>query len=143
MPDIVSEYTVMKLRTAAPVRGEPSRIGLWVKGDSGWGKIIFEIQDATGALWRTEGAYHDWPADLSVCHDGWRYMDFPIDGVSTERNISAGRRWNTNSPKKKATIELPIKIVGLYVVMNRKALDLSEMKEVEGVLRFRDIGTSE
>jgi len=142
VPDIVSEYAVMKLKSPAWVSGKPDRIGLWVRGDSGWGKIVFEIQDATGALWRTEGAYHDWSGDLSICHDGWRYMDFPIDGSSTERNISAGRRWNTNSPSKDAKIEFPIKIVGLYVVMNRKALDLSEMKDVEGVVRFRDIGAS-
>ncbi len=143
LPDIVSEYAVMKLRRPEPIPGKPARIGLRVKGDSGWGKIVFEIQDATGALWRTEGAYHDWPGELSIAHDGWRYVDFPIDGSSVERNISAGRRWNTNSPRKDARIEFPIKIAGLYVVMNRKALDLAEMKEVKGVLRFRDIGTSE
>lgn len=141
LPDIVSEYTVMKLKSAVPVSGKPERIGLWVKGDSGWGKIVFEIQDATGALWRTEGSYHDWPGDLSICHDGWRYLDFPIDGSSTERNVSAGRRWTTNSRRRDVKIEFPIKVVGLYVVMNRRALDLAEMRDVEGVLRFRDFGT--
>jgi len=141
LPDIVSEYAVMKLRSAVPVPGKPDRIGLWVRGDSGWGKIVFEIQDRTGALWRTEGAYHDWPGDLSICHDGWRYLDFPIDGSSTERNISAGRRWKSNSPRRDARIQFPIKIVGLYVVMNRRALDLSEMRDVEAVLRVRDLGT--
>ena len=156
LPDLVSEYAVIKLRKAVPVPRKPTDVGVWVKGDSGWGKIIFEIQGSTGALWRTEGAYHDWPGDLSICHDGWRFISFPIDNSSKKRNISAGRRWNTNSPlptrtkfadksktvvKRGKTITFPIKIVGLYVVVNRKALDLTEMKEAPAVLRFKDIGT--
>jgi len=140
VPDIVGEYTRLRLRTAVPVSAKPTEIGLWVKGDSGWGKIIFEIVDSTGALWRTEGMWHDWPGDLLICHDGWRFMSFPIDGSSHVRNISVGARWTSKSPAKRSSIQFPIKLVGLSVVMNRKALDLSEMKEVEGILRLRDFG---
>jgi|APSaa5957512622_1039677.scaffolds.fasta_scaffold02992_4 hypothetical protein len=143
LPAIVSEYTTLRLKRAIPVPGRPHTIGLRVKGDSGWGKIIFEIRDAAGALWRTEGAYHDWPGELSVSHDGWCFMSFPIDGSSEAINRSAGRRWNGSHVDRNATIEFPIRLVGLYVRLNRKALDLTEMREVDGVLRFRDLGTIE
>jgi hypothetical protein len=141
VPDIVGEYAVMRLREPVPVTGTPTDVGLWVKGDSGWGKVLFEIEDAAGAQWRTEGAWHDWPGDLSVCHDGWRFMRFPIDGSSDEANISAGARWNRFAGKGGSRIQFPIKLTGLGAVMHRKALDLAEMKEVPGVLRFRDLGT--
>ena len=143
VPDIVGEYTALKLAEPVPVPGTPTEIGVWVKGDSGWGKIIFEVEDAVGALWRTDGPWHDWPGDLSVCHDGWRFMSYPIDGSSHVLRISPGARWGSFSPKKRNTIQFPIKVAGLYVVMHRRALDLSEMKEVQGALRFRNIGTVE
>ena len=67
-------------------------------------------------------------------------MSYPIDGNTTEPNISPGARWTSTSPGRKPTIQFPIKLVGLSVAMNRKALDLTEMKDTPGVLRFRDLG---
>jgi hypothetical protein len=143
LPDIVGEYTRLKRVQAEPAPGNPAAVGVWVKGDSGWGKIIFEIEDAAGALWLTDGVWHDWPGDLAICHDGWRFMSYPIDGNSTVRNISPGARWTSMSPTRKGSIQFPIKLVGLSVVMNRKTLDPTDMTEVAGVLRFRDLGIIE
>jgi hypothetical protein len=143
LPDIVGEYTRLRRVHTQPAPGSPTAVGVWVKGDSGWGKIIFEIEDAAGALWLTDGVWHDWPGDLAICHDGWRFMSYPIDGNTTVRNISPGARWTSTSATKKDGIQFPIKLVGLSVVMNRKALDLTEMKEAAGVLRFRDLGIIE
>ncbi len=140
LPDIIGEYTRLKRAQPELAPGRPSAVGVWVKGDSGWGKIIFEIEDAAGALWLTEGVWHDWPGDLAICHDGWRFMSCPIDGNTTVPNISPGARWTSTSPGRKDRIQFPIKLVGLSVAMNRKALDLTEMKEVAGVLRLRDLG---
>ena len=140
LPDIMGEYTRLKRSEAEPIPGEPTAVGVWVKGDSGWGKIIFEIEDAAGAIWMTEGVWHDWPGDLAICHDGWRFMSFPIDGNTNVQNISPGARWTSTSPGRKATIQFPIKLVAISVAMNRRALDLNEMKDTPGVLRFRDLG---
>jgi hypothetical protein len=142
VPDIVGEYTAVRLREPRAVEGRPAQVGLWVKGDSGWGKIIFEAQDAVGAVWRTDGVWHDWPGDLAICHDGWRFMGFPIDGSSHVRNISPGARWSSTSAARKDGIQFPIKLTGLYVVLYRKALDLTDMKDVPGVVRLSDLGTS-
>jgi hypothetical protein len=68
-------------------------------------------------------------------------MSFPIDGSSGVRNISPGRRWNSTSPTRKGSIQFPIKLSGLVVVLHRKALDLTDMKEVPGTIRLRDLGT--
>ena len=141
VPDIVGEYTALKLAAPVAVPGEPTDVGLWVKGDAGWGKIIFEIEDAAGTAWRTDGVWHDWPGDLSICHDGWRFMSFPIDGSSPVRNISPGARWTRFSPRGGRGIQFPLKLTGLSVVLYRKALDLTDMKPVPAVLRLRDLGT--
>ncbi|MCL4203656.1 MAG: hypothetical protein KJ000_14220 [Pirellulaceae bacterium] len=143
VPDIVGESTRLRRLQTLPAPGKPTAVGVWVQGDSGWGKIIFEIEDAAGALWRTDGVWHDWPGDLAICHDGWRFMSYPIDGNTTERNISPGARWTSTSPTKKGSIQFPIQLVGLSIVLNRKALDLTEMKEVPAILRLRDLGIIE
>lgn len=140
LPDIVGEYTRLKRVPGESVPGEPTAVGVWVRGDSGWGKVIFEIEDAAGALWLSEGVWHDWPGDLAICHDGWRFMSFPLDGGAAVRNISPGARWTSTSPTRKSSIQFPIQLAGLSVVLNRKALDLTEMRETAGVLRFRDLG---
>jgi hypothetical protein len=142
IPAIVSEYTALKLAAPIPVRGRAGDVGLWVRGDSGWGKIIFEIQDAVGAVWRTDGVWHDWPGDLAICHDGWRFVSFPLEVRGSGAHLSPGARWTSRSSGRKSRIQFPIKLTGLYVVMNRKALDLSEMKNVSGVLRLSDLGVN-
>ena len=77
---LVSEYTFLKAVEPVAAPGSAAAVGLWVKGDSGWGKIVFEIEDARGTVWRTEGTWHDWPGDLAIHFDGWRFLRYPIDG---------------------------------------------------------------
>ena len=78
------------------------------------------------ATWRTEGTWHDWPGDLSVNFDGWRFLRYPIDGSSTELNISPSARWSGG----RGSPVFPIRLRGFYVVVNRQALDPTEMREV-------------
>lgn len=134
---LISEYTYLKAVEPIEVKGTPTDIGLWVKGDSGWGKIVFEIEDANKKVWRTEGTWHDWPGDLSINFDGWRFLKYPIDGSSTELNISPSKRWGGGGAGDPV---FPIRLRGFYVVVNRQALDPTEMREVPAVLRFKDIG---
>ena len=103
---------------------------------SGWGKIVFEIEDARGTVWRTEGTWHDWPGDLAIHFDGWRFLRYPIDGASTEPNLSPSDRWS-GGPGDPV---FPVRLRGFYVVVNRQALDPTEMRAVPAVLRFKDFG---
>src|SRR5690606_19840188 len=87
--------------------GKPAEIGLWVEGNSGWGRIIFELEDASGQKWTSIGARSkggsDWMADWlgekgnaefkpgeiadwntddtfgfsRINFDGWRYVGMP------------------------------------------------------------------
>ncbi len=90
--------------------GKPAEIGLWVDGNSGWGRIIFELEDASGQRWTSIGARSkggsdwmkdwlgekgnteyqpgetaDWNTDdlfgfSRVNFDGWRYVGVPLPG---------------------------------------------------------------
>ena len=78
--DIYSEVTKIELKKPVAMPGKPDEIGMWVKGDGGWGKIGFEIQDAEGRLYRSEGGWQDFGGETFIDFSGWRFMRFPIDG---------------------------------------------------------------
>ncbi|MEX0777691.1 MAG: hypothetical protein WD042_18460 [Phycisphaeraceae bacterium] len=108
--DTMPMYAQLKARQAVALPGEPDEIGLWVNGNSGWGRVIFEFKDASGQRWVSLGAATteappwqlDWmpkemqdeagPAQMSdwstndsfgyslFNFDGWRYVGFPLPG---------------------------------------------------------------
>ncbi|MBE3099642.1 MAG: hypothetical protein IMZ44_21205, partial [Planctomycetes bacterium] len=53
-----------------PMPGTPTEIGMWVNGNSSWGRVTFVLQDASGQQWRRESS----PIDF----DGWRYLAIPL-----------------------------------------------------------------
>jgi hypothetical protein len=48
-------YSVLAHRAGVEIPGEPTGIGLMVHGNGGWGRIIFELQDASGQRWISLG----------------------------------------------------------------------------------------
>lgn len=54
--DTMPMYAVLAHKKGIAVPGKPSEIGLWVNGNSGWGRVIFELQDASGQRWISLGA---------------------------------------------------------------------------------------
>jgi hypothetical protein len=61
-------YTQLVAKIPLGIKGEPTHIGLMVNGNGGWGRIIFELEDAAGQRWislGTEqgGAPNPWLAD--------------------------------------------------------------------------------
>lgn len=49
-------YAVLRHDKGIPIPGEPTEIGLWVNGNSSWGRVIFELRDAKGQTWTSIGA---------------------------------------------------------------------------------------
>jgi hypothetical protein len=54
--DIMPMYAVMAHTKGIPVPGTPTEVGVWVNGNSGCGRLIFEFQDASGQRWVSRGA---------------------------------------------------------------------------------------
>jgi hypothetical protein len=146
VPTIMNEYTLLKLKTPAPVPGRPTTLGAWVKGNSGWGRIMWEFQDAAGKTWLScgEGGWGcdilDWPGDISISFDGWCFLRVPISEDSPVKLITYGgtaAQWTCTG--EKSVPAYPIKLTGLAVEMTRKSLDLSELAPVSPVIRFKDL----
>jgi hypothetical protein len=84
---LATRYGALKPKKPIAIPGKPSELGLWVKGNSSWGRVIYQVRDAKGELWTATGTKDDWNCDdthawSSVNFDGWRYIRFPLPGTA-------------------------------------------------------------
>lgn len=142
----VTEYAILRLAQPAQIEGEPAAIGVWVKGNSNWGRIMFEIRDAEGEVWRSLGTggwgcdILDWPGNIAVNFDGWNFVALPLRDTALFNDHSPGpvlEQWVSSGGNKR--IDYPISVTGLIVEMNRSTIDLRDFKPVEPVIRLKDI----
>lgn len=49
-------YSALKCKAPVEIPGEPTEIGVLVKGNGGWGRVVFEMEDAAGQRWISIGA---------------------------------------------------------------------------------------
>jgi hypothetical protein len=54
--DTMPMYAALAHKKGIAVSGTPTEIGVWVNGNSGWGRLIFELHDASGQRWISVGA---------------------------------------------------------------------------------------
>ncbi len=148
-PDLskyMTEYAVIRLKNPVEVAGRPVGFGAWVKGNSNWGRILFEIEDAQGEVWRSIGTAGwgcdilDWPGNAAVNFDGWNFVTLPLTDSSLFNDHSPGpvlEQWVSGGGDKK--IDFPVKIAGLIVEMNRRALELVDFVEPTPSIRIREV----
>lgn len=145
----VTRYTTMRLKEPKAIPGEPAVIGVWVKGDSNWGQIRFEIEDATGEVFRnlTTGSWwccdiFDWPGNLAVNFDGWSYVCCSLQKNDWITEVSPGllqEQWSPDGSGDKK-IQYPLKLRAITVGMNRSKLNVTGFEPAANVLRFKDAG---
>ena len=144
LPDIVGEYASLRLKEPAPIPGEPDTVGVWVKGDSGCGRVFWELEDAKGERWISAGGYDggDWANQSSIDFDGWCYVSFPLTNASPGSHLEPGfgaGQWKGNGDGR---LDYPLKLAGLFVETHRRSLNLTEMNEVKGRIRVKDASVS-
>jgi len=130
VPHVVGEYAALRLKQPLPVPGKPHTVGVWVKGDSSWGRIFWEIEDAGGERWSSSKDLDggDWANQAAMDFDGWCFVTFPLTRESPARQVEPGAgigQWQGNTD---GNLDYPLKLVGLYVETHRESLDLTEMK---------------
>ncbi len=83
--ELMPWYNVLVPKQPVVLAGAPSHLGLWVKGASDWGRVIYVLRDAKGEKWTSIGTQdqyncddvHSWSA---FNFDGWRYLRFELPG---------------------------------------------------------------
>ena len=154
--DTMSMYAVLAHKSGLPLPGTPTEIGLWVNGNSGWGRVIFDLVDASGQRWVSIGApakddpatilpkwildqfpsptLSDWSTDdpwgvSRINFDGWRYVGFPMPG----NYPGEGYAWPANSNwrwDKDGKVHYPLTLKKLVVELNEKVLQVKTFAPV-------------
>ena len=149
MPELVRDCTLMRLAAPVEVKGRPGTVAVWVKGNSSWGKLHFEIRDAEGETWMSANTagygceVYDWPCLTAFNYDGWHLLSFPLTKGSPVKIASPGENeWQwVHDGTGDRRITYPITITGLAVEMPAKTLNLLEMEDVPPVIRLKDLCT--
>ncbi|MSR54666.1 MAG: hypothetical protein EXS09_15470 [Gemmataceae bacterium] len=141
VPHVVGEYAAMRLKQPLPIPGKAHTVGVWVKGDSSWGRIFWEIEDAKGERWCSSKDLDggDWANQAAIDFDDWCFITFPLTRESPARQIEPGAgigQWQGNTD---GILDYPLKLVGLYVQTHRQSLDLTQMRPVKGNIRLKDV----
>lgn len=142
VPAVVGEYASLRLKEPAPVPGRPHSVGMWVKGDSSWGRVFWEITDANGERWRSSGGYDggDWGNYSSIDFDGWCFMTFPLTNDSPFKHIEPAPgigQWQHQGGDGK--LDYPLTFTGLFIETHRQSLNLTKMAPVTGHIRLKDL----
>ncbi|HEV7406505.1 MAG TPA: hypothetical protein VGO11_26375 [Chthoniobacteraceae bacterium] len=141
IPAVVGEYTALRLKQPLPIPGRPHTVGVWVKGDSSWGRIYWELEDAKGERWRSSKDYDggDWANQSALDFDGWCFVTFPLTRESPAIQVEPGAglgQWQGNVNDQ---LDYPLKLTGLIVQTHRQSLDLTRMVPVKGTIRLKDV----
>lgn len=163
-------YAELSAKEEIPLPGEPAEIGLWINGNSSWGRIIFELEDAVGQRWTSIGApskegsaetygitpgaqnkpteFADWNTDDSfgfsrINFDGWRYVGFPLPG----QYPGEGYHWPANAFWKwtgDGKVHYPLRLKKLIVELLEKTLYLTRFEPAKRPeIYLRDLVTVE
>lgn len=142
VPAVVGEYTALRLQEPVLIPGRPHSVGMWVKGDSSWGRVFWEITDAKGERWRSSGGYDggDWASYSSIDFDGWCFMSFPLTNDSPLKHIEPAAgigQWQHQDGDGK--LDYPLTFTGLYIETHRQSLNLTKMAPVKAPIRLKDL----
>lgn len=88
------EYSRLQMKQPVAIEGHPTHIGLMVNGNGGWGRIVFELEDAAGQRWislgtEQEGKPNPWLADWLTPEEFQKLND-------SKSNSAGVSDWNSN-----------------------------------------------
>lgn len=131
----ISRYTTLQAKEPIPVPGEPKSIGMWVKGNSCWGRVFWEFEDAKGATFYSIGAagggwsMGDWKGKTFINFDGWNYLK-----VDLPYRFASGFHGHSNSEwylrESDGTVAYPIRLTRIVVEMRDTMLHITDPVEV-------------
>lgn len=132
---MATRYGQLRLKQPVTIPGKASALGMWVKGNSSWGRVIYQLKDARGETWISVGTRDDWNCDDThgwsyVSFDGWRYLRFPLPG-----NLpwDSGRELETTwwgSRDGDGIVDLPLAVEKIIVEARNEVPVAGEMKLV-------------
>lgn len=143
VPDIVGRYVVLApKREPIAVVETANTLGAWVNGNTNWGRLIFQVEDADGNLYSSVSLggwdVSDWRGRTRINHDGWRFIanGFPLDYASGHHGLDS-HNWS-----RLAEMKQPVKVTRLYVIMREKLVYVTDMVRAKSMsIELKDLTT--
>jgi hypothetical protein len=155
---LANRYGALKAKRPVEIPGKAAALGVWVKGNGSWGRVVYQLRDAKGEAWTSFGTKDDWNCDdphgWSYVHfEGWRYVRFPLPGNHPwDASREAETTWwgsrdaepSTDSTSSRpagpgssrapsngdGVVDLPLSIEKIFVEARNEVPYLGEMKHV-------------
>jgi len=132
---LATRYGALKVKDPVTIPGKASALGIWVKGNSSWGRVVYQLRDAKGETWISVGTKDDWNCDDThgwsyVNFEGWRYVRFPLPGNhpwDSARDLET-TWWGSRGGD--GIVDLPLTLEKIIVEARNEVPVLGEMKVV-------------
>jgi len=137
--DIVGRYAILE-PAGGPIAiaDKPNTIGVWVHGNSSWGRVVFELIDAKGRRWSSNGYgeapnswdLSDWQGDTCISFDGWRLITVRLpDHFAGSGHYGPNfYQWRCHGDNSKDnTLAWPIRLSRIYLILREKLVYLTDM----------------
>jgi hypothetical protein len=131
--ELMPWYGVLTPAKPVLLDGAPSHLGLWVKGASDWGRVIYLLRDAKGERWTSIGTQdqyncddvHSWSA---FNFDGWRYLRFELPGhTGWDSFRKYGTTW-WRSDGGDGIVDLPLTLEAILVEQRSHLLYVNDVQ---------------
>ncbi len=113
-----------------------------MKGNSGWGQVFWELEDADGKKLVSSGLgphgnVMDYEGRISINFDGWAFLSMPVTKRSPIRDLSTGDIANIwsgmRSPKQ------PVKLRGIVFCAPAHPLYITDYRTCRQSIRVKDV----
>ena len=133
-PKIVQRYVSLTPKHPKKLEKEARRLGIWVKGNSCWGRIYLEFTDANGeryfsAAGETSGwDVSDWRARTSINFDGWRFVSLDIPKrYPGGYHGPTDRDWSYRDGDQDGVVQHPITMTRVVVALRDWQVYVTDM----------------
>jgi hypothetical protein len=133
---MATRYGQLKLKKPVTIPGKAEALGVWIKGNSSWGRIVYQCRDAKGEVWTSVGTRNDWNCDDThawsyVSFDGWRYVRFPLPGSKPGDGARDLETTWWGSRGGDGAVDLPLKLEKIIVEARNEVPVLGVMQLVK------------
>jgi hypothetical protein len=140
--ELMPWYNILKPSSQKPITipGAPSHLGLWVKGNSDWGRVIYVLKDANGQTFHSIGYKDQYNCDdvhswSQFNFDGWRYLTFELPGNEGYDNYrkNGSTWWRYSGGNKDTTpgvVALPLSLDSIIVQQRSHIIYVNDIQSV-------------
>lgn len=138
--ELMPWYSVLRPAKPLVLKGAPAKLGLWVRGASDWGRVIYVLRDAAGERWTSIGTKDQYNCDdvhswSQFCFDGWRFLDFELPGhTGWDQFRKAGTTWwrggDGGAPDRLNVVDLPLTLESIIVEQRTHILYVNDIQPV-------------